>query len=96
MPVDARSPWEQRTDWPAVAEAAAHPTDCPPCHPSRRYDPASNTCCPSWLADRQDTETVAAAVASGVVPDASRMVHRRSLADPCHEGLSDRIDSMRP
>lgn len=96
VPVDARSPWEQRTDWPAVAEAVARPTDCPPCHPWRRYDPASNTYCPSWLADRQGTETAVAAAASGVAPDVWHMVHRRYLAAPCHEGQSDRIDSRRP
>lgn len=96
MPAGARSPWGQRTDWPAVVEAAAHPTDCPPYHPWRRYDPASNTYCPSLPAGRQGTETVVAAVASGVVPDAWHMVHRHYRAVPCHEGLSDRIDSRRP
>lgn len=95
-PADARSPWAQRTDWPAVVEAAERPTDCPPCHPSRRYDPASNTYCPWWPADRQGTETVVAAAASGVGPDAGHMVHRRYLAAPCHAGQSDRIDSRRP
>lgn len=52
-----------------MGEAVEYPTSCPPCHPSRHYDPASNTYCPSGLADRQDTETAVAA-ASGGAPDA--------------------------
>lgn len=75
---------------------AEHPTDYPPYLPLRHYDPASNTYCPSWPADRQDTETVVAAAASGGVPDVGRMVHRHYLVAPCHAGQSDRIDSKRP
>lgn len=97
VPADDHSPWGQRTGWLAAAEVAEHPTDCPPCLPWRHYDPASNTCCPSWPAGRQDTETVvAAAAASGAVPDAVRMVHRHYRVAPCHAGQSDRIDSKRP
>lgn len=96
LPGDARSPWEQRTDWPGVAEAVEYPTSCPPCHPSRRYDPAWNTYCPSWLADRQDTATAVAAAASDAAPYAWHMVHRRYLAVPCHEEQLDRIDSRHP
>lgn len=84
VPVDGHSPWGQRTGWLEAAEVVEHPTDYLPYHPLRHYDPASNTCCPSWPADRQDTETVVAAVASGGVPDVGRMVHRHYLVAPCH------------